>query len=202
MLIRHIGGELFIVRQTDHMAQVARIAEHWGNEQFPAPEHREEAVRAAGLHDNGWRLWEEHPTLVAETGRPRNLGEVEQEVHASFYSAGVQAAEAVDPYTGLLVSLHASVLYAGVEGWDLSTLLPPSVPESNGIGRKFLAEQTALQRSLRDRLAQSPHFAAAVEPHRLWPAYLRLRAWDRLSLYFVLRNMRDDVVDHVPTTDG
>ena len=114
----------------------------------------------------------------------------------------MQAAEAVDPYTGLLVSLHAAVLYAGVEGWDLSTLLPPSVPESNGIGRKFLAEQTVLQRSLRDRLARSPRFVAAVEPHRLWPAYLRLRAWDRLSLYFVLRNMRDDAIDHVPATGG
>jgi hypothetical protein len=56
MLIRHIDGELVIVRQTDHMAQVARIAEHWGNERFPAPEHREEAIRAAGLHDGGWYL--------------------------------------------------------------------------------------------------------------------------------------------------
>src|SRR5260370_33260171 len=117
MLIQRAENQLVVVRQTDHMAQVARIAERWGNDRFPAPDHREEASRAAGLHDAGWRLWEEHPTLLPETGRPRNLTEVEQVVHANFYRAGVEAALAVDPYTGLLVSLHAAVLYAGVEGW-------------------------------------------------------------------------------------
>ncbi len=202
MLIRHIEDQLVIVRQTDHMAQVARIAERWGNRRFPAPEHREETLRAAGLHDAGWRIWEERPTLLPETGRPRNLGEVEPEVHAAFYSAGVEAAIAVDPYSGLLVSLHASVLYAGVEGWNPRTLAPPALPESQGLGRRFLAGQSALQRSLRDRLAQSTRFAGAVEPDRLWPAYLRLRAWDRLSLFFVLHNMVSREIDHIPTIDG
>ena len=40
MLIQHENGTLVVVRQTDHMAQVARIAEQWGNARFPAPEHR------------------------------------------------------------------------------------------------------------------------------------------------------------------
>ncbi|MBA3945415.1 MAG: DUF3891 family protein [Herpetosiphonaceae bacterium] len=202
MLIQTEGDTLVIVRQTDHMAQVARIAEQWGNTSFPPPEHLEETVRAAGLHDNGWRDWEEHPTLIPTTQRPRNLSEIEPPVHAAFYGAGVERAVAIDPYTGLLVSLHAAVLYAGVEGWDPQTLVPPLRPEAPTVERTFIEEQITLQRQLRTQLAQTSHYAAAVEPARLWPAYLRLRTWDRLSLFFVYFGMRDQVLDHVPASDG
>ena len=202
MLIQREDGTLTVVRQTDHMAQVARIAEQWGNARFPAPEHREETIRAAGLHDNGWRDWEEQPTLVPETGRPRNLGEIETPVHAAFYRAGVERAVAIDPYTGLLASLHAAVLYAGVEGWDLQTLVPPAHDEKSEVERAFIAGQVALQQRLRDALATSPRYGAAVHPARLWSAYLRLRAWDQLSLYFIYSGMGDGQLDHVPTVDG
>jgi hypothetical protein len=202
MLIQRVDDQLVVVRQTDHMAQVARIAERWGNDRFPAPEHREETIRAGGLHDNGWRLWEDHPTLVPETGRPRNLVEVEPAVHAAFYQAGVEASVGIDSYTGLLVSLHAAVLAAGVEGWDLQTLTPPSPPAMSEVARAYVAGQTVLQRRLRAELASSPRYGAAVEPLRLWQAYLRLRAWDRLSLYFVYFGMGEGALDHVPAVDG
>src|SRR5690242_18895308 len=152
MLIQHEDGALVVVRQTDHMAQVARIAEAWGNQRFPAPEHREETIRAAGLHDNGWREWEDQPTLVPETGRPRNLGEIEQHVHAAFYTAGVERAVAIDAYTGLLVSLHAAVLYAGVEGWDSATLEPPINASAGEVEQAFIAGQARLQHRLREEL--------------------------------------------------
>lgn len=202
MLIQREDGVLVVVRQTDHMAQVARIAEAWGNATFPAPEHREETIRAAALHDNGWRDWEEHPTLVPETGRPRNLTEVEPAVHAAFYRAGVERAVAIDPYTGLLVSMHATVLEAGVDGWNRQTLMPPTRDDLSEVERSFIAEQAAVQRRLRADLATSPRYGRSVAPARLWPAYLRLRAWDRLSLYFVYFGMGDGSLDHVPTAEG
>lgn len=202
MLISREGGDLVVVRQTDHMAQVARMAERWGNERFPAPEHREETIRAAALHDNGWRVWEDHPTLVAETGRPRNLGEIERPVHAAFYRRGVRNAVAIDAYTGLLVSLHAAVLYAGVDGWNADTLAPPVPEEASEVERAFIMEQAALQQRLRSELAESPRYAGSVAAARLWPAYLRLRAWDRLSLYFIFSGMGAGVLDHVPTLHG
>ncbi|HXT35072.1 MAG TPA: DUF3891 family protein [Chloroflexota bacterium] len=202
MIIRKVGGELVIARQTDHMAQVARMAERWGNARFPAPEHREETIRAAGLHDSGWRLWEDDPTLLPETGRPRNFTEIERPVHAAFYREGVDSAVAVDPYTGLLASLHASVLYAGVEGWDLASLTPPGNPDRTAIERDFINNQTALQGRLRSALASQARYAASVAPDRLWPAYLRLRAWDRLSLYFLSRGLGEGEIDHIPENDG
>jgi hypothetical protein len=202
MLIQTENDMLVVVRQTDHMAQVARMAEQWGNASFPAPDHYEETVRAAGLHDNGWRDWEDHPTLLPDTQRPRNLSEIEPAVHAAFYGAGVERAVALDPYTGLLVSMHAAVLYAGVEGWDPTTLVPPLRPEATTVERTFITNQIALQARLRAALASSPRYAAAVQPGRLWPAYLRLRIWDRLSLFFIYFGMRDQSLDHVPTTDG
>jgi Protein of unknown function (DUF3891) len=202
MLIQREDGMLVVVRQTDHMAQVAQIAEVWGNADFPAPEHREETIRAAALHDNGWRDWEEHPTLVPETGRPRNLGDVETAVHATFYRAGVERAVAIDPYTGLLVSMHATALYAGVDRWDPQTLTPPTRDDLSEVERSFIARQAAVQRRLREDLATSPRYARSVAPARLWPAYLRLRAWDRLSLYFVYFGLGDGYLDHVPTADG
>lgn len=202
MLIQRDRDTLIVVRQTDHMAQVARIAERWGNERFPAPAHREETIRAAGLHDNGWRDWEDRPTLLPETGRPRNLGELERPVHAAFYRAGVDRAAAVDPYTGLLVSMHAAMLYAGVDGWDPATLTPPARPDLGEVERSFIADQAALQRRLRESLQTSPRYATAVESAHLWPAYLRLRAWDRLSLYFLFFGMGDDALDHAPSDQG
>ncbi len=202
MIIQREDDTLLVVRQTDHMAQVARIAEHWGNRQFPAPEHREEAIRAAGLHDNGWRDWEEQPTLVPETRRPRNLGELPVEVHAAFYGAGVERAVAIDPYTGLLVSLHALQIYAGVENWDLEELLPPDRDDLDDVRRAFVRAQVALQRKLRQQLAASPRYARSIEPARLWPAYLRLRAWDSTSLFFLFYGMQDTTLDRVPIADG
>jgi hypothetical protein len=202
MLIRNEGGELVITRQTDHMAQVARMAERWGNARFPAPAHREETIRAAGLHDAGWRVWEDAPTLLPETGRPRNFTEIERPVHAAFYREGVESAVAVDSYTGLLASLHASVLYAGVEGWDIPTLTPPDNPDRSAVERDFIEQQTALQGRLRSTLASHPRYAASMAPDRLWPAYLRLRAWDRLSLYFLYRGLGDGEIDHIPGNEG
>jgi hypothetical protein len=202
MLIRQEDGELIVVRQTDHMAQVGRIAEQWGNARFPALEHREETIRAAALHDNGWRDWEEQPTLVPETSRPRNLDEVEVALHAAFYRAGVERAIAVDAYTGLLVSLHAAVLYAGVEDWDLESLTPPERPDLGDVERSFIADQVEVQRWLRQELATHPRYGASVHPKRLWPAYLRLRIWDQISLYFLFWGMQERTLDHAPTGDG
>ncbi|MGH2387899.1 MAG: DUF3891 family protein [Chloroflexota bacterium] len=202
MLITRKGADLIVVRQTDHMAQVARMAERWGNELFPAPENREETIRAAALHDNGWRIWEDHPTLVPETGRPRNLGEVERSAHAAFYSEGVRNAVAIDPYTGLLVSLHAAVLYAGVDGWNSETLAPPLPADASDLQRAFILEQATLQQRLRTELTESRRYGRSVAADQLWPAYLRLRAWDRLSLYFVFFGMGDGEIDRVPTTHG
>ena len=204
MLNREEGGELVIVRQTDHMAQTARMAERWGNARFPAPhaDYREETIRAAALHDNGWRDWEARPTLLPETGRPRNLGEIERPVHAAFYRAGVERAVNIDPYTGLLVSLHAAVLYAGLEGWTHETLTPPVPAEASNVEQQFIAGQAALQGRLRDALAADPRYAEAVQPATLWPAYLRLRFWDQLSLYFLYFGMGERQIEHVPTTEG
>lgn len=201
MLIRHIAGELVIVRQTDHMAQAARIATHWGNERFPAPAHREETLRAAGLHDNGWRIWEDEPTLLPETRRPRNLTEMERPVHAAFYTAGVERAVAIDPYTGLLVNLHATALYAGVEGWD-ADMVPPLADDLSDVQRDFIKDQAALQQRLREQLSASSRFREAVKAKHLWPAYLRLRAWDNLSLFLIYHQEPEKTLDHIPTVDG
>jgi len=202
MIIRQMDGELVIARQTDHMAQVARMAERWGNARFPAPAHREETIRAGGLHDCGWRRWEDAPTLLPETGRPRNFTEIDRPVHAAFYREGVESVVGIDPYTGLLASLHASVLYAGVEDWDLESFTPPDNPNRIAVEREFIRYQTALQGRLRSSLASQPRYASSVEPDRLWPAYLRLRAWDRLSLYFIYHGLGEGEIDHIPENDG
>ncbi len=122
-------------------------------------------------------------------------------MHAAFYAAGVDAAIAVDPYTGLLVNMHALALYAGVEGWG-ADLTPPIGDDLTEVQARFIQEQTALQRRLRQQLSRSSRFAEAVLPANLWPAYLRLRAWDRMSLFLVYDQDEEQAIDHVPTVDG
>ena len=178
MFVWHHDNALRLIRQTDHMRQVGEMAEAWGSEAIAPPqEGREHLLCAASQHDRGWSEWEDAPTLDPATRRPHNFNTVPVSRHVGFYRRGIDEVEALDPYAGLLVSMHGQGIYMGrfgAEGEPVPT--PEEVAQFAPALRTFLAAESDRQRRL----------LAALGPNDavLWNQYRLLQAWDRLSMFF------------------
>jgi hypothetical protein len=195
MFVSRTGQVLLLIRQTDHMRQVGEMGEAWGSEDvWPVHEGRDHLLCAAYQHDRGWRVYEAAPTVDPATHRPHDFNEVPVPQHVDFYRRAIDEVEALDPYAGLLVSMHGQGLYMGrfgVEG--------ERVPSSEQIAhfdpalRAFIAHEAERQRRL--RAALSPDDA------ELWRQYAVLQAWDRLSMFFCHGEMRK-ILGPVPGPRG
>lgn len=73
---------------------------------------RYEAVLAIGLHDLGWREQDERPTLDPDRGRPYDFMSTPIARRLRIYRDGIDAVQRLDPYAGLLASLHFSAFVA------------------------------------------------------------------------------------------
>jgi hypothetical protein len=154
VILRREAGEVRIVLQTDHAAVAAELARRWAEPFIPhAP-----VVLAAAMHDEGWRLWEAAPD------RLRSFLQMEPSVHTTFYAAGVDRVEALDPYAALLCSLHASGLYNGAFG------MREAPAELSPVAAAFLAAEQAR----RQRLPGLDDNA--------WRNYRLLQSWDQMAL--------------------
>ena len=102
MIVRQNGD---IVMQVDHAVVSGQLADAWADGMEP----RASVATAARLHDIGWRHWEEAPRLNPDTGRPANFLDVVINEHLRLYRLGIEEVEAVDPYAGMLVSMHAEI---------------------------------------------------------------------------------------------
>lgn len=98
-----------LVTQDDHARLSGRLAELVGNETFAAPSPA--AVRGVGLHDCGWPLHDDSPTLNRR-GEPLHVLESPMKITTAVWGESARRAAAADPYAGLLVSLHVLHLSA------------------------------------------------------------------------------------------
>jgi hypothetical protein len=110
-MIRHRhGNEFFLIAQHDHAQLAGKFATHLGNEQFSAPSPYGETVAGIALHDCGWPLHDESPTLNAK-GLPLHVLESPMSVVLPVWTESARKSAAENgPYTGLLVSLHQLAL--------------------------------------------------------------------------------------------
>ncbi|WP_254547018.1 DUF3891 family protein [Halomarina pelagica] len=197
MLVANREDGYRIVTQNEHAAMAGRFADHWGNERFDAP-NPTAAMRAAGYtHDNGWWTWDLYPHLGTD-GAPINLFEVPAAKWEQFYEVGIENAVTMDPYVGLLVSMHGS----GVRRRRYGTA--PSMPDRSEEYAAFIAREESRQRRLAGDLRGSDRYGAfvtdgAVEmldtlhetggyggDNALWRGYCLLQFWDRLALHCCL----------------
>jgi hypothetical protein len=196
VIVSRRDGGLVLVRQIDHQAQCALMAEAWGNAGFARPEPYGPLTRATALHDEGWRDWEEAPEV--RDGGPVDFPDIDRATHVALYRAGIERAIAEDPRAGLLVSLHGQGLYEGRGGLDPGDPTPRS--ERPPAVRGFLDEQDAVQARLRER-------AGTGERHGdwEWACYRLLQTWDALSLYLTWRSLpagRETTLPQVPRAPG
>jgi hypothetical protein len=196
---------LMVVLQPDHGNQTGLFAAAWGNEDVPAlADHTEAARLAARHHDDGWSIWERHPTLEAGTGQPVQFHAVAPVEHIAAYRAGIERAGQLDPWTGLLVSMHGAGLYNDRYGtYRLAELGRQQLNDiERAVVEEFLADMAELQNRLAGQSLGHALPGAASDDPTVRDHYLLLQVWDRLSLQFAYRHARDERISPLPTLSG
>jgi hypothetical protein len=193
MIVRDRGDSWQVVLQPDHADLSAQFARAWGNEDdFAAPTPLESVAVASARHDDGWAVWERAPALDRDGVAPRNFLDVEVPSHLAFYRAMIAAVLDQDPYAGLLVSMHGAGIYRGRYGTQPSLKLT-FADEVRDQVEAFVVEQEDLHARLVARLG--------VAEEERWTNYRFLQVYDRLSLYFCLRDVEagdPDTLEPVP----
>jgi hypothetical protein len=119
MIRREQAGSTLLIAQHDHALLAGRLAGQFGNDRFPRPEPFEATVRGVMLHDSGWPLHDDNPTLN-DFGLPLDVFEAPRSIALAVWAAGADRAAQADPYAGLLTSLHVLALsvYAVTLSWN------------------------------------------------------------------------------------
>lgn len=189
MIVRDRGDSWQVVLQPDHADLSAQFARAWGNaDGFAAPTPLDPVVVASARHDDGWAVWERAPSFDAENGRPRNFLDVQVPSHLAFYRAAIVSVLDHDRYAGLLVSMHGAGIYRGRYGTQPSLKLTFADEVREQVDR-FVREQEELQPRLAAELG-------AAEDER-WTNYKLLQVFDRLSLYFCLKDLEAGEADTI-----
>ena len=126
MIRREEASDFLLITQHDHALLAGELAEAFGNERFAPPQPRDSAIRGISLHDCGWPLHDDEPTLSRE-GKPLDVFESTPQIALKVWTASADRAAQQDPYAGLLVSLHVLSLSVFAttqapfahEKWDL-----------------------------------------------------------------------------------
>ena len=166
MIVRDLGDAWQIVLQTDHADLSAAFARAWATPLAPS------LVLATERHDDGWAVWEQSPRFD-EDGTPINFFDVDVRSHLAFYRAGIAAITEEDAYAGLLVSMHGAGIYRQRYGLDTSLGLTRAA-EVQGDVDAFVVEQEA---------------KFGGDPGERQADYALLQLFDRLSLYFFMREV-------------
>lgn len=165
MIVRDLGDAWQVVMQTDHADLSAAFAQAW------ATPLSSSLVIATERHDDGWAVWEQSPR-VDEAGKPVNFLEVDVSAHLAFYRAGIAAIAEEDEDAGLLVSMHGAGIYRQRYGLDQALGLARAAEVQDEV-EAFVSEQEA---------------KFGGDPKGRWEDYERLQLFDRLSLYFCMRD--------------
>jgi hypothetical protein len=168
MIVRDAGDAWQVVLQTDHADLAGQFADSWSDKGAVS----ESLKTATRRHDDGWAVWERAPRIEAD-GTPVNFLDVDVRSHLAFYRAGIAAITEQDSRAGLLVSMHGAGIYRQRYGLDpgLSLSRAPEVQEDVDA---FVAEQEA-------KFGRHPGEHGAE--------YALLQLYDRLSLYFCMRDL-------------
>ena len=193
MIVRVDSGHLVLVRQTDHALLSGWLAAAWGAPPWTEPQPRDSAVTGARLHDLAWTLFDEALPCRPD-GLPYTFHEVERTISTRLYVHGLDAVEAIDPYAGLLSSLHFSGFYTNHWGWRRGQQPPSLGGEEGEAVDRFVAHELARQRRLRDRLGVD-----GSRDRELMCNYFWLQLWDRISLDICRRGFDGWSADYPPT---
>jgi hypothetical protein len=182
---------------------------------------------AAAHHDDGWAIWERRPDLDPATSQPVQFYDLEPAEHLPAYRAGIERAARLDPWTGLLVSMHGAGLYNDrYRSYRLEEIGEQRLTDQERLlVGEFLSDMAVLQQRLyTEAIGHRAVEPSAVEPSavgqgalvgqgapgdpsapgepherpEVMDTYLLLQVWDRLSLQFALRHGVDGEIGPLP----
>lgn len=105
MIRRRMEDEFFLITQHDHAVLSSQLASHYGNGRFLPADPRAETISAIRLHDCGWPLHDDSPTLNAGH-LPLDVFETPLDLGIRVWRASAENVVNEAMYTQLLVSLH------------------------------------------------------------------------------------------------
>ena len=193
MIIRKdpTGDGLLLIGQTDHSRFVGQVAAHWGNREFEAPRPWDPVVRAATFHDFGWLRYETSPLIRPESGEPYPFLQMPMiPSQLESYQWALDWMTDIDPYSGLIVSMHRTGLWKG----RYQTIKHPA-------GRYNPAGLTPeVQAFVERNEARQEGPRAGFDAEEVWTNYRLLQVWDILGLYFGCQDPYEDHIEPVPVS--
>jgi hypothetical protein len=169
MIVNQTDTGWELICQPAHALLSLQLAARWKHEPHP-PSRWWETLHAVAQHDNGWQEWEQEPKLT-EAGTPQNFIHMPPPDAIAQWERGVGRGCHQSRWVGLLISRHATSLYAGRKG-EVKAL------------DEFLERQIAQQETWKRELGVSE--AEVAESYRL------IRFFDWLSLVLCWRRLPDN----------
>src|SRR6266540_235248 len=152
MIRRQHGNDFLLIAQHDHALISGQLAEVFGNDSFAAPVPAESAIAGISLHDCGWPLHDDEPTLNKDR-LPLDVFETPRDIAFRVWTASVERAVKKDPYAGLLVSLHVLALSVlATENAQRNASFSFQNPQDRFAVIKFQQRELELQENLRAQL--------------------------------------------------
>src|SRR4051812_36566894 len=151
-MIRHrLGDDFVLITQHDHAQLSGQLAGHVGNSLFSAPTPFQETVDGISLHDSGWPLHDDNPTLNPQ-GQPLHVLESPMSVATRVWGESVRRATEKSGWSGLLVSLHVLALSSLAQSRDQTPHERFKDPRDLFDLNKFQHKQIEHQQALRQTL--------------------------------------------------
>ncbi len=198
----------WLVTHPDHARLAGAFAERWGNDLFLPPEPREHVMRGIARHDDGWVARDAAPQITRQgkpsafstelVGKYSAFEEIDLADYLAVRDRAVRLIAAEDPYAAVLISMHTYSLLN--DHADRSTIAPEQLP----LLHQFLADQRALQNSLRQQIAANPKLKPEYKSDdAILDHFHLLQANDNLSLLTCVDFQNPANLLHaLPTRDG
>lgn len=166
MIILEREHEFVMVAQHDHAGVSRDVAQNWRDDYFLGKERKNSVVLAVREHDRCWIEPDKEPLWNEQTQQPYSFMDYPGSPKLSFYAKGIDEIVRMDPYAGLLCSLH----YASFLKDATST-----------IGKDFWNQEKRRQKGLLNELG--------IQKDKLLFFHLNLLKFcDNLSLYICLND--------------
>ncbi|HYE18393.1 MAG TPA: DUF3891 family protein, partial [Tepidisphaeraceae bacterium] len=220
MIRRPAGPDaVHLITQHDHALLAGELAKRFGGNGFAPPSPSNDTILGVTLHDAGWCLHDDAPTLNPG-GVPLHVFEVPVPIAVRVWSASVDQAIVAGDYPGLLVSLHVLNLSALLMSHAFVFKSGDRQPAAATAGlsradqfemNKFQHRQVEIQETLRDRLGfanDAPRQLGLAPPgtspldDQLRSNFRVLTLMDRLSLSLCCGKNLFPTIDDVHPTPG
>jgi hypothetical protein len=195
MIRRRVGDEFWLITQDDHARISGKLSQALG------PPSSAPAILGITMHDCGWPLHDDQPTLN-EQNVPLDVFESPREIALAVWELSAEKAAQRDDYAGLLVSLHSLGLSVYVAE-QTNAGDPRARFELNRFQRKMIELQESLRQRLGMKLDRPLKHGLAPDSHdpkeqKLLFDFRWLGAMDRLSLAICCTQPPFDAIEIPP----